>query len=79
MSDNGGVAVGLLSYETLVHAVAGAVVSWAAFSHKIPLRLLLIYFCCLDSRCLEYFEMYLRSVDMSLHNPTLISYFYFTG
>lgn len=27
MSDNGGSAVGLLSYETLVHAVAGAMVS----------------------------------------------------
>lgn len=27
MSGNGGSAVGLLSYETLVHAVAGAMVS----------------------------------------------------
>ncbi|XP_062388051.1 peroxisomal membrane protein PMP34 [Sardina pilchardus] len=37
MSDNGGVAVGLLSYETLVHAVAGAVGSMTAMSVFFPL------------------------------------------
>ncbi|XP_042562828.1 peroxisomal membrane protein PMP34-like [Clupea harengus] len=37
MSDNGGVAVGLLSYETLVHAMAGAVGSMTAMSVFFPL------------------------------------------
>ncbi|KAJ8344935.1 hypothetical protein SKAU_G00291280 [Synaphobranchus kaupii] len=37
MSDNGGATVGLLSYETLVHAVAGAVGSMTAMSVFFPL------------------------------------------
>ncbi|XP_074512842.1 peroxisomal membrane protein PMP34 [Sebastes fasciatus] len=37
MSDNGGSAVGLLSYETLVHAVAGAMGSVTAMSVFFPL------------------------------------------
>ncbi|XP_020491940.2 peroxisomal membrane protein PMP34 [Labrus bergylta] len=37
MSDNGGTAVGLLSYETLVHAVAGAMGSVTAMSVFFPL------------------------------------------
>ncbi|KAG5279867.1 hypothetical protein AALO_G00082420 [Alosa alosa] len=37
MSDNGGVVDGLLSYETLVHAVAGAVGSMTAMSVFFPL------------------------------------------
>ncbi|XP_029996012.1 peroxisomal membrane protein PMP34 [Sphaeramia orbicularis] len=37
MSDNGGSAVGLLSYETLVHAVAGAAGSVTAMSVFFPL------------------------------------------
>ncbi|XP_029014965.1 peroxisomal membrane protein PMP34 [Betta splendens] len=37
MSDNGGLAVGLLSYETLVHAVAGAMGSITAMSVFFPL------------------------------------------
>uniref|UniRef100_A0A3Q0T6Q1 Solute carrier family 25 member 17 n=1 Tax=Amphilophus citrinellus TaxID=61819 RepID=A0A3Q0T6Q1_AMPCI len=37
MSDNGGLAVGLLSYETLVHAVAGAMGSVTAMTVFFPL------------------------------------------
>lgn len=37
MSDNGGSAVGLFSYETLVHAVAGAVGSMTAMTVFFPL------------------------------------------
>ncbi|XP_018526275.1 peroxisomal membrane protein PMP34 isoform X2 [Lates calcarifer] len=37
MSDNGGSAVGLLSYETLVHAVAGAMGSVTAMTVFFPL------------------------------------------
>ncbi|XP_026206521.1 peroxisomal membrane protein PMP34 [Anabas testudineus] len=37
MSDNGGSAVGLLSYETLVHAVAGAMGSMTAMTVFFPL------------------------------------------
>lgn len=37
MSDNGGSAIGLLSYETLVHAVAGALGSATAMSVFFPL------------------------------------------
>ncbi|KAM6957418.1 peroxisomal membrane protein PMP34 [Aplochiton taeniatus] len=37
MSDNGGSAIGLLSYETLVHAVAGALGSVTAMSVFFPL------------------------------------------
>ncbi|KAL6102896.1 slc25a17 [Pungitius sinensis] len=37
MSDNGGLAVGLMSYETLVHAVAGAMGSVTAMTVFFPL------------------------------------------
>lgn len=37
MSDNGGAPIGLLSYETLVHAVSGAVGSMTAMSVFFPL------------------------------------------